>query len=95
MTMQLTVTNTSNWANEDYVLKSTRDIRKCNSPSIYDEDGIRLRPGESYTFCPGDEGNIDIKAVKEHQPAPFVVPHVRDGKRHDKQVFPKVDVEFD
>lgn len=99
MTRQVTVTNTSNWDGEGYFVE------------MPDGEKIHLSPGESVSFTPRHdtahpdygEGNekelpcmpVAIREYRAARQAPFVVPATDGSKRKDKQVFPKVTVEFE
>lgn len=99
MTRSLTIVNTSNHEGEDYEIKT---------PGL--GDGVNLKPGESITFSPAvtskvlNPGFVDTKerspvSIREsglERPKPFMSPTISEsGKRKDRQVFPRVKVEFE
>ena len=89
MTRSVTIVNTSNWDNED-------DIVKKEGWHVKEEE-IRLRPGETTTFTPKDGAPVVLaESVPEGiEPTPIYRKATRNGKRDDGQVWPCVKVEFD
>ena len=84
MTRQITITNTSNWDHEDYVVG-----RSGPAPDHL------LRPGESTTFYPGEDETISFEAVEKQKPEPFYETYVDDfGCRKDRQIMPRVRTVF-
>lgn len=59
MTRSCTITNTSNWDAEDYIVTDTLG-------------DVRLKPGESYQINAYDEMSIKIVPVQDADPAPFI-----------------------
>ena len=64
MTRSMTLINSSNWENEDYIVEIER------------EDGTvvqtRLKPGEHFIFQPDDQHTIrDIREDEPSNPVPF------------------------
>lgn len=79
MTRSITIVNTSNWANEDYVVRQ----RSTYSPDIEPVE-TRIAPGEMVTFCP-DNYDVEFEAVADVKEEPFLQ---RGGGQ--QQVWPHV-----
>ena len=88
MTRSVTIVNTSNWDNEDYIVKKEGWDGS--------EEEICLRPGESATFTPKDGKPVVLaESVPEgKEPIPFYRQASKNGKRDDEQVWPCVEVTF-
>ena len=80
MTRSVTITNTSNWDGEDWVIKE-RFKSIDNNPGPWNE--IIVKPGESIHSMMGSPNwEVEIKAVNSKEPEPFYL--------NGKQVFPRV-----
>ena len=78
MTRAVTITNTSNWDNEDWQLEVE------GLPYHLNDGDLRLTVGSSLTLHPsGDEMVIRLKRRQDREPKPFVA-----GRA---QYLPKVD----
>ena len=84
MTRSITITNTSNWDEEDYRVRLVPD----SSP-------VYLKPGESMKFYP--QADIQVEEADSKKSEPFMVPSTVDstGRRRDKQVTPQVHIIFE
>lgn len=90
MTRSVTIVNTSNWDNEDYIITRKRTMDS-------DPETTTLKPGESLTISPGDKEVFGIeKSVPEgKEPKPFSAPKVVGQRTKTVQLIPKVKVEFE
>lgn len=89
MTRSVTIVNTSNWDNEDYMVEKLSFDNK--------REKIRLRPGEMVTFTPknGEDVRITESVPEGKEIEPIYRTATRAGKRDDGQVWPCVEVTFD
>ena len=91
MTRSVTIVNTSNWDNEVYyvdVVEGEGDDQRVGTYCLKVGEHVRLYPREDH-----------VLRFREYTPetspaAPFLDPQVEDGKRKDRQVWPRVRVEF-
>ena len=98
MTRSVTIVNTSNWDGEDYIVRVHgtgvvvgRDVSRAQA--LYHKDGLRLSPGESVSLTPGPGEQIAFtEQAPETGTRPFRQAYVKDGTRHDRQVWPVVKV---
>ena len=86
MTRSVTIINTSNWENEDYIIN--RENKDEHVPMV-------LRPGESYQFTPNIGERITFGESNVKEARPFHTPCVIGGILTERQVLPKVTVKID
>ena len=77
MTRGITITNTSNWENEDYAI-------------VLPDGKTILKPGESKILNLYAAQDVSIEPVEEKEAVPFYTPVVQDGKLQQKQLIPRV-----
>ena len=95
MTRSVTIVNTSNWANEDYIIYRERGVN-LGEPAV--GTSPILKPGESYQYTPyeGVKEKVSIDASTERgKPMPFNKPELKEGKLVEKQVTLNVTVTFE
>ena len=86
MSRQITIVNTSNAEHEEWIIRSS-DLPESHETV--------LKPGESVSFTPVSDKIFILPQPPLYKPKPFVVPCIDEfGDRQDKQVYPKVKVEF-
>ena len=92
MTRSVTIVNTSNWENEDYIILTKRV-----------SDGVEVdhivKPGESFEWTPMYNSDIELAEYGEKDAVPFYNNQVDYSTGvpllSKKQVFPTVIVEFE